>query len=190
MKKYLPIARSDIHVHLTVPHVEALFGKGRRLTVDRELTIPGQFAASERVTVRGPAGSIRDVIPVGPERAVSQVEISRTNGLLLGIVPPVRESGDIEGTPGCVLVGPVGEVALEKGVIAAARHIHMHPRDAAEFGVEDGGIVRIKVPGERGLIFENVMVKISPDYALEMHIDFDEGFAAGVEDFQLVELLR
>jgi putative phosphotransacetylase len=190
MKKHLPLARSDIHVHLTAGHVEELFGPGHRLTLERELTIPGQFAALERVTVQGPEGSIRDVIPVGPERAATQVEISRSNGLALGIVPPVRLSGDIEGTPGCVLVGPEGAVVLERGVIAAARHIHMHPRDAAEFGVGDGDRVRIRVAGERGVVFENVTVKVSPDFALEMHIDFDEGFAAGVEDFQLVELLR
>ena len=189
MKKYLPIARSDIHVHLTLRDVETLFGPGHRLSVDRELTIPGQFAALEMVTLEGPSGSIENVVAVGPERSATQVEISYSNGLVLGLVPPVRESGDIEGTPGCVLLGPAGEVVLERGVIVAARHVHMHTRDAAEFGVTDGDRVRIKVPGERGLIFENVIVRVNPNYALEMHIDFDEGFAAGVEDFDLVELV-
>lgn len=189
MKKYLPVARSDIHVHLTAWDVETLFGPGHRLTVDRELTIPGQFAAREWVTVQGPSGSIRDVVAVGPERSYTQVEISFSNGLALGLFPPVRESGDIEGTPGCVLLGPEGEVTLERGVIAAARHLHMHTDDAAEFGLEDGDRVRVLVSGERGLIFENVIVRVSSNYALEMHIDFDEGFAAGIEDFQFVELL-
>jgi putative phosphotransacetylase len=118
------------------------------------------------------------------------VEVSFTNAAVLGISPPLRESGDLEGSPGAVLVGTAGELVLEKGVVAALRHIHMNTRDAREYGVEDGQRVRIRVPGERALVFENVIVRVDPAWALEMHIDFDEGYAAGVVDFQLVELIR
>lgn len=190
MKTQLPIAMSDIHAHLTRAAVDALFGPGHRLTKWRDLTIPGQFACRETVTVEGPAGSIPGAVVVGPERPYTQVEVSYTNAAALGITPPLRQSGDLDGSPGCVLVGPVGRLVLERGVIAALRHIHMHTRDAEEFGVKDGDRVRIRVPGPRGLVFENVIVRASPRDALEMHIDVDEGRAAGVVDFQLVELLR
>jgi putative phosphotransacetylase len=190
MKTHLPIARSDIHVHLTREHIEQLFGKGYELTKWHDLTIPGQFACKETVTVTGRLGSIEGAFVVGPARAYTQVEISFTNGLALGIDPPLRDSGDIEGSPGAVLHGTAGKVVLSKGVIAAKRHIHMHPKDAADFGVQDRQVVKIRVPGDRGLVFDNVTVRVSPENALEMHIDFDEGFAAGVEDFQLVELIR
>jgi putative phosphotransacetylase len=163
MKTTLPIARSDIHAHLTQEHVEVLFGKGHQLTRWRDLTIPGAYACHE---------------------------ISFTNAAALGITPPLRESGDLEGSPGAVLVGTAGELVLDKGVVAALRHIHMNPNDAREFGVKDGQRVKIRVPGERAVVFENVIVRVDPEWALEMHIDFDEGYAAGVVDFQLVELIR
>jgi putative phosphotransacetylase len=190
MKTMLPIAMSDIHVHLEARHVEALFGKGHELAKWRELTIPGQFACYETVVVVGPAGSVAGAVVVGPPRAQTQVEISLGNGVVLGIQPPVRESGRLEGTPGATLVGSAGRVELPSGVIAAARHIHMHPRDAREYGVADGQRVRVRVPGERALVFEQVLVRVSEAYALEMHIDVEEGRAAAVTDFQLAELLR
>ena len=189
MKIMLPIAMSDIHVHLEARHVEALFGRGHALTKWRDLTIPGQFACYETVEVVGPAGSIAGAVVVGPPRGKTQVEISVGNGTALGIQPPLRESGRLQGTPGATLVGTSGKVELESGVIASARHIHMHPRDAREYGVADGQRVRVRVPGERGLIFEQVVVRVSEQYALEMHVDVEEGRAAGVVDFQLVELL-
>lgn len=190
MKTMLPIAMSDIHVHLAAPHVEELFGKGHALTKWRDLTIPGQFACQETVEVVGPKGRIPGAVVVGPPRKYTQVEISYGNGLELGIVPPLRESGRLEGTPGATLVGTAGSVTLTCGVIAALRHIHMHPRDAREYGVSDGQGVRIRVPGERALIYEGVVVRVSEEYALEMHVDVEEGRAAGVVDFQLVELLK
>ena len=190
MKTMLPIARSDIHIHLTEQHIEELFGKGYKLTKWFDLTIPGQFACNEKVTVIGTDGRIKGVVVVGPARDYTQLEISFSNGLTLGITPPLRNSGDIDGTPGVILTGTVGKFILEKGVIAAKRHIHMHTQDAKDFGVTDRQIVRIKVPGPRGLVFDEVMVRVSPDNALEMHIDFDEGFSAGIEDFQLVELIK
>jgi len=179
MKTMLPIAMSDIHVHLEARHVEMLFGQGHALTKWYDLTIPGQFACRETVEV-----------VVGPPRRQTQVEISLGNAFVLGIDPPLRESGRLEGTPGATLVGTAGKVELESGVIAAVRHIHMHPRDAREYSVADGKRVRVRVPGDRGLIFEQVLVRVSEEYALEMHVDVEEGRAAGVKDFQLVELLR
>jgi putative phosphotransacetylase len=170
--------------------MEALFGKGHVLTKWRDLTIPGAYACYETVVVRGPQGSVGGAVIVGPPRDYTQVEISFSNGAVLGIVPPLRESGDLECTPGATLIGTVGEIVLEKGVIAALRHIHMNPVEARGFGVADGQKVRVRVPGERGLVFENVVVRVDPVWKLEMHIDFDEGYAAGVEDFQLVELIE
>jgi len=190
MKTMLPIAMSDIHVHLTREHVEGLFGNGHTLTKWRDLTIPGAYACRETVEVQGPMGSIAGAVVVGPPRSYTQVEISFTNASVLGITPPLRESGDLEGSPGAVLVGTAGELILPKGVIAALRHIHMSTDDARKFGVADGQKVRIRVPGERALVFENVVIRVEPEWALEMHIDFDEGRAAGVVDFQLVELIQ
>jgi putative phosphotransacetylase len=190
MKTLLPIAMSDIHVHLEARHVDALFGKGHSLSKWRDLTIPGQFACYEMVEVVGPKGRVGGAVVVGPPRARTQVEVSLGNALVLGLEVPVRESGCLEGTPGAKLVGSAGQVELDSGVIAALRHIHMHPRDALEYGVADGQRVRIRVPGPRGLVFEQVLVRVSEDYALEMHVDVEEGRAAGVVDFQLVEFLR
>ena len=191
MKTMLPIARSDIHVHLTREDVEILFGKSYTLTHVRELTVPGNFACAETVEVVGPKGSIKGAVVVAPTRNYSQVEVSFTNAEVLGVDPPLRESGDIERTLGCTLIGAGGrELVLEKGLIAALRHIHMHTNDAKEFGVVNGQRVKIRVPGERGLVFENVIIRVADDLALEMHIDMDEGRAAGIVDFQLVELMK
>jgi putative phosphotransacetylase len=187
----LPIARSDIHVHLTREHIDALFGKGHQLDHIRELNIPGNYACSETVEVVGPKGSIKGAVVVAPPRSYTQVEVSFTNAADLGIDPPLRESGDIEGSPGCTLVGTEGRtLKIDKGLVAALRHIHMHTKDAADFGVTAGQRVKIRVPGERGLQFDNVIVRVGDDLALEMHIDMDEGRAAGVVDFQLVELIK
>lgn len=191
MKTMLPIARSDIHVHLTSEDIETLFGKGYQLTYVRELTVPGNFACAETVEVVGPKGSIKGAVVVAPARKYTQVEVSFTNAADLGLNPPLRESGDIEGSEGCTLIGTEGrKLVLKKGLIAALRHIHMHTNDAKEFGVVNGQRVKIRIPGERGLVFENVIVRVADDLALEMHIDMDEGRAAGVVDFQLVELIR
>lgn len=191
MRNMLPIAMSDIHVHLKQEDADALFGKDYKFNYIKELTVPGNFACAETVEVVGPKGSIKGAVVVAPARKYTQVEISFTNAAVLGIVPPLRESGQLEGSPGCTLIGPGGRsIVLQKGVIAALRHIHMHTKDAEEFGVVNGQRVRIRVPGERGLVFENVIVRAADDLALEMHIDVDEGRAAGVVDFQLVELIR
>ncbi len=191
MRNMLPIARSDIHVHLTREHIDALFGKGHVLTHVRELTIPGNYACAETVEVVGPAGSVKGAVVVAPARKYTQVEVSFTDAAKLGIDPPLRESGDIEGSPGCTLIGTEGRtLVIQKGLVAALRHIHMHTSDAREFGVVAGQRVKIRVPGERGLVFENVIVRVADDLKLEMHIDMDEGRAANVVDFMMVELIK
>ncbi|NLG82837.1 MAG: phosphate propanoyltransferase [Bacilli bacterium] len=190
MKTKLPIAMSNRHVHLSPEHLEALFGAGYELTKFKDLSQPGQFAANEKVDVVGPKGTLKGVRVLGPCRGKTQIEISKTDSFVLGIYPPVRDSGDIKGTPGAKIVGPKGEIEIEEGVIIAARHIHMHPDDAKEFGVKDKDRVRIKVDGERGLIFDNVLVRVRDDFALEMHVDIDEGNAAGVNNGDLVEIVE
>ncbi|AWV90902.1 acetate/propionate family kinase [Bradymonas sediminis] len=175
----IPIAVSARHVHLTQETVEALFGEGYELTPRNPLSQPGQFACEELVTLVGPKNSIERVRILGPTRSANQVEISRTDEFALGVDAPVRGSGDIENSPGITLRTDHGEVTLEKGLICALRHIHMTPEDATNFGVKDGDMVEIAVTGgERDLIFGDVLIRVSPKYKLEMHIDTDEGNAA------------
>jgi len=190
MKTKLPIAMSNRHIHLSPEHLEALFGAGYELTKFKDLSQPGQFAANEKVDIVGPKGTLKGVRVLGPCRGKTQIEISRTDSFILGIYPPVRDSGDIKGTPGAKIIGPKGEIEIEEGVIIAARHIHMHPDDAKEFGVKDKDRVRVKVEGERGLIFDNVLVRVRDDFALEMHVDIDEGNAAGINNGDLVEIVE
>ena len=177
MSKVL-IETSARHVHLSKEHIDILFGKGHELTFKKELSQPGQFACEEKVEVVGPKGSLKMSI-LGPTRPVDQVEVSYTDARTLGITPPVRESGDVAGTPGVKLVGPCGEVEINEGVMVAKRHIHMTPEDAAEIGVEDKQIVKVQIETARPLIFDDVVVRVSPKFALAMHIDTDECNAAG-----------
>ena len=171
------VETSARHVHLTAEAVEILFGKGHTLTNKKDLSQPGQFACEEKVTVVGPKGSIKASV-LGPTRPENQVELSLTDARIIGLVAPVRESGDIAGTTGCTLVGPCGEVVLTEGVIAAKRHIHMTPADAAAIGVEDKQIVNVKLDTPRALIFGDVVVRVKDSFALAMHIDTDESNAA------------
>ncbi len=169
------------HVHLSQQDVEALFGKGHELTVLSELSQPGQFACHERVNLIGPKGTIKNVRVLGPARSATQVEISLTEQFKLGIRIPVRESGKTEGSPGVVLEGPAGSVTLKEGVIAAARHIHMTPEDAERMNLHDKDVVSVRIDNtERGLVFNEVLVRVSPKYSLAMHIDTDEANAAGL----------
>ena len=174
------VETSAHHVHVSPADLETLFGTGATLTNKKDLSQPGQFACAEKVTVVGPKGEMKMSI-LGPCRKETQVEISLTDARKLGIAPcPIRESGDLEGTPGCKLVGPCGEVEIAKGVIAAKRHIHATPEDAEKMGVKDKDVVSVKIDTDgRSLIFGDVVVRVSPKYALAMHIDTDESNAAG-----------
>jgi acetate kinase len=169
------------HIHLTQPHVEALFGQGHQLTKHADLSQPGQYACKEQATIIGPKGRIERVRVLGPTRKLTQIEIAMTEQFKLGIHPPVRESGDIKDTPGCTLEGPAGSVKLDAGVICALRHIHMTPADALRYGVRDKSVVRVRIDGARELVFGDVLVRVDPSYALAMHIDTDEGNAASVK---------
>jgi acetate kinase len=172
---------SPHHVHLTQEHVEKLYGPGHQLTRHTDLSQPGQFSCKEQVTLVGPKGRIERVRVFGPVRKATQVEIAMTEQFKLGVHPPVRESGDIAGTPGCTLEGPTGSVDLERGVICALRHIHMTPADALRYGVRDKSFVRVRIAGDRELIFGDVLVRVDPNFSLAMHLDTDEGNAAGIE---------
>lgn len=169
------------HIHLTQEHVEALFGKGHQLTKHADLSQPGQFSCQEQLTIVGPKGRIERVRVLGPTRKASQVEIAMTEQFKLGVHPPVRESGNIKDTPGCTLEGPAGSVKLDRGVICALRHVHMTPADALRYGVRDKSLVRVRIAGDRELVFGDVLVRVDPNFALAMHIDTDEANAADVQ---------
>ena len=175
------VETSAHHVHVCRETLDVLYGKDYQLTNKKDLSQPGQFACFEKVTVVGPRGEMTMSI-LGPERAADQVEISLTDARKLGITAPVRESGDIEGTPGCKLVGPCGEVEIDCGVIAAKRHIHLDPKSAEEYGLEDKQVVSVKVGENTGreTIFGDVVIRVSPKFAPAMHIDTDESNAAGL----------
>lgn len=174
------IGLSNKHVHLSQNDVETLFGKGAELHPTKYLRQPGQYACEEKVDVVGPKGTLKGLRVLGPTRNVTQVELSNTDCRTIGIKAPVRESGKLDGTPGCKLVGPAGEVDLPQGVIVALRHIHLNLAQAEEARVKDKDVVKVRVEGERALIFENVLVRASDSYEREMHIDTDEGNAAGL----------
>ncbi len=185
----VPIGVSGRHVHLTREHLYTLFGSGYELTKVKELMQPGQFAARETVTLVGPKGVLEKVRIIGPIRSYSQVELSRTDCFKLGVTAPVRDSGDHEGSPGCVLVGPAGVVTLDRGVIIALRHIHLHTSDGKRYGLKDKDIVNVLAGGERGLIFTNVLVRVNPNNRLEFHIDTDEANACLLNNGDCVQVL-
>jgi acetate kinase len=169
------------HIHLSQEHVEALFGKGHQLTKHADLSQPGQYACKEQLTIVGPKGRIERVRILGPARKYTQVEIAMTEQFKLGIHPPIRESGDIADTPGCTLESPTASVQIDNGVICALRHVHMSPEDALRYGVRDKSFVRVRIAGDRELIFGDVLVRMDPSFKLAMHIDTDEGNAANVK---------
>lgn len=184
---FVELEASGRHVHVTAQQALELFG--HCLTPKRPLSQPGQFLAEQRVTVVGPKGEFRDVAVLGPERKHAQVEISLTDGRTLGIQPPIRLSGDIQGSPGAVLVGSRGRVTLEQGVIAAQRHIHLTPEAAAHFGVTDRQRVKLQALTERPVIFQDVIVRVSPDFAPYAHLDYDEANACGFQKGDLGRIL-
>ena len=180
MSKTVMVETSARHLHVSQEVLEKLFGEGAELTKKKDLSQPGQFACEEKVTVVGAKGEFKMTI-LGPVRKDSQVELSLSDARKIGIPAPVRESGDIEGTPGCKLIGPKGEVEISKGVIAAKRHIHLDPKTAEEFGVQDKQVVSLKINGtERALIFGDVVIRVSPNFAPAAHLDTDEANAAGL----------
>ena len=177
----VPIEISARHVHLSKPDLEILFGPGFELTKFHDLSQTGQFAANEIVKLVGSRGEIDKVRILGPVRSKTQVEISETEARVLGLNPPVRDSGNIEDTPGVKIIGPKGEVDLKEGVILALRHIHMDPKTAANIGLKNGDKVKVDTVGPRDLLFENVLVRVDPSFKLAMHIDTDEANAAGID---------
>jgi len=173
------IEGSGKHCHVTRETLDKLFGEGFELEVKKMLTQPGQFATPHKITVVGPRRQT-EVSIIGPCRKADQVELSLTDATLLGIKPPIRESGDVAGSPGCKLIGPEGEVDISEGVIAAKRHVHFTPEDAAKIGVTDKQIIKVKTSGERALIFDDVVARVNPEYATYMHLDYDELNAAAL----------
>ncbi len=186
----VPVGVSARHVHLTQEHVEALFGEGYHLTKKKDL-MGGQFASNEMVTLVGlKLRALENVRVLGPVRKVSQVEISATDAIKLGIRVPVRESGDIAGSAPIAIVGPKGALYLKEGCIVAMRHIHMSPADALAAGVHDGDIVSVKADNERGTIFNQVKIRVSESFTLEMHIDTDEANASQIATGDTVTIIQ
>ena len=184
---FVEMEASGRHVHVTQDQAKTLFGHG--LTPKRPLSQPGQFLAKERVTVVGPKGEFREVAVLGPERGEAQVEISLTDGRTLGNQPPIRLSGKVEGSPGCTLVGNAGKVTLSQGVIAAQRHIHMTPEDAARFQVADRQVVQLQTMTQRPAVFGDTVVRVSPDFQTRVHLDYDEANACGFQPGDLGRIL-
>ena len=185
---FIELGASGRHVHVTNAQAIALFG--HPLTPKRPLSQPGQYLANERVTVIGPKGEFENVAVLGPERKAGQVELSMTDARTLGITAPIRQSGDIANTPGATLKGTMGEVKLPQGVIVAKRHIHMTPEDAEKMGVTDGQIVKLQTYTDRPLIFDDVVVRVRPDFQTFVHLDYDEANACGFQTGDLGRILQ
>jgi putative phosphotransacetylase len=176
------------HLHLTAEHIKTLFGHD--LTVFKDLTQPGQYAANEKVDIVGPKNTIKGVRILGPARKASQVEISKTDAFFLGVEPALKMSGDIEGTPGAKIVGPAGEVLLDKGVIVATRHIHMHTSEAEKHGIKDKEIVWLVANTPRKTLIGDVIIRVDPTFALDFHLDTDEANGAWLNSGDKVRILR
>ncbi len=184
------VEASGRHVHLSRKDVETLFGAGYQLTKVRDLSQPGQYVCKERISVTGPKGTVQNVVVLGPERKETQVEISLTDSLALGIRPPVRQSGDIEGSPGALLQNGTRQLTIHQGVIVAKRHMHVAEKDADRLQVKDGEILDIEVLGTRPVIFKDTVVRVRNDFATYVHIDYDEANACGFEKGMLCRILR
>lgn len=190
MKK-IPVGISGRHLHVTKEHLEILFGKGYELTPMKDLSQPGQYAANEKVDVISPSGKLLAGVRIlGPVRPDSQVEISRSDALRCKFTAPVRSSGDIKGTGACTLVGPKGQVELSEGVIIADRHIHFSDEEAKAFDVKNGQIVSLKIGGIKAGIIDNVLCRVSPKFALDCHLDTDDGSAFMLNTGDLVDLVK
>lgn len=190
MSAKVPVGISNRHVHLTQEDLELLFGPGYQLTLKKDLSQPGQFAAEETVDLIGPKGPIKKVRILGPVRPQTQVEISMTDSFALGVKPPVRDSGDLAGTPGITIEGPKGKIDIKEGVIIAQRHLHLHTTEAEELGMKDKEYISVKTEGPRSVIFEKVLVRVGPKYAKDLHVDTDEANAAALKNGDLVTIIR
>lgn len=187
----IPVGVSARHIHLCEEHLFALFGPGAKLNPIRDLPDPREFAAEERVTLVGPRlRAIENVRVLGPLRSFTQVEISRTDARILGMNPPVRQSGNLRDTPGVTIIGPAGTVVLEEGVIIANRHIHLTPEDASFFGVHDNDEVDVRVISQKPTILGRVQIRISPKFVLYMHLDTDDANACAIDESAAVEILK
>lgn len=187
----IPVGVSARHAHVSQVHLDVLYGKGHQLATLAPLYQPGAFAAEETLTVVGRRmRSIEGVRILGPARDYTQVELARTDAIRLGLDPPIRDSGDLAGSEPISLIGPAGSVYLSEGAICATRHIHMTPQIATSFGVKEGELLKVRIPGERALTLENIRPKISSAYVLQMHLDTDDSNAAGLRGGEAVELLR
>lgn len=181
MSKEFAIETSARHIHVSEADFKTLFGEDAVLTKKKDLSQPGQFSCFEKLDIIGPKRTLQNVTILGPYRAQTQVELSLTDARHIGVAAPIRKSGDLAGSGACRLAGPYGEVELSEGVIAAKRHIHMSPSDAEEFCVNDKEVVSVRVNSpERALIFSDVVVRVSPNYSLAMHVDTDEANAVGL----------
>ena len=190
MSKKFIVETSARHIHLSQADLEVLFGQGHELTCKKELSQPGQYACEEKVEVVGAKGSLKMSV-LGPTRNATQVELSLTDARSIGVNAPIRESGDIAGTGSCKLVGPCGSVELKEGVIAAKRHIHVTPEAAVELGVNDKDVVYVKVDSaERSVVFGDVVVRVSPKFALAMHVDTDESNAGAFKGEVYGEIVK
>ena len=185
----VPVGISVRHIHLTRSNIDWLFGRNYQLTPKKALSQPGQFACEECLDVIGPKGVLTKVRVLGPERNATQVELSQTDCRTIGVSAPVRDSGDLEETPGIKLRGPLGEIEIPKGVIIADRHIHMSPADAERFGLKDGDRVKVKIDGVKPGVMEHVLIRSGEKHRLDMHIDTDDGNAFMLKQGQLVTVL-
>jgi putative phosphotransacetylase len=184
------IGISNKHLHLSDTDLAKLFGAGHKLTVKKELKQPGQFASEEVVDVVGPKGTLKGIRVLGPTRKETQVELSMTDARQIGLTLPVRESGQLDGSPGVKLVGPKGELQVEKGAIIALRHIHLSPEQAVEAGVKDKDLVDVITTGTRPVIFQKVLIRSAVGHMSEFHLDTDEGNAAGVTNGDFAEIVK
>jgi len=187
--KKITVNVSNRHIHLSQPDMERLFGAGHQLTKMKDLVQPGEHACVETVTIAGPKRQIEKVRVLGPIRNATQLEISMTDNVLIGADAPVRVSGDVAGSAPIKVIGPKGTVELEQGCIVAKRHVHMTTKDAARFGLKNNQIIRISCSGERGLVFDNVVARVSDRMALECHLDTDEANAAGLKNGNFITLI-
>ncbi len=186
----IPIGVSNRHVHLRREDLDVLFGDGYELTKLRDLKQPGQYASNELVTIRGPKGEFKNVRILGPLREETQVEISLSDGFVLGIKPPIKESGKLKDSAGIEIIGPKGRIIKHEGSIAALRHIHMTPETAKRLKINDKELVDVEISGERKAILGNVLVRVSDKYALEMHVDVDEANACNLKNNDTVKIVK